>query len=111
MCIRFMSGKLLCEERLYLHNFNVPLFLPPFLPDFLCNINGYEMGFASVRSSKSIRSSDEEEEEKLGRRVGDVELPPWAKGNPREFIRLHRFAFVDHVESSLPLLNPHSFIS
>ncbi len=32
----------------------------------------------------------EEEEEVLGVRVDDVELPPWANGSSREFIRLHR---------------------
>ncbi len=25
-----------------------------------------------------------------GTTLGDVELPPWAKGDPQEFIRIHR---------------------
>lgn len=25
-----------------------------------------------------------------GTTLGDVELPPWAKGDPQEFIRVHR---------------------
>lgn len=25
-----------------------------------------------------------------GTALGDVELPPWAKGDPQEFIRIHR---------------------
>lgn len=25
-----------------------------------------------------------------GTALGDVELPPWAKGDPQEFIRVHR---------------------
>lgn len=25
-----------------------------------------------------------------GTTIGDVELPPWAKGDPQEFIRVHR---------------------
>lgn len=25
-----------------------------------------------------------------GTKLGDVILPPWAKGDPREFIRVHR---------------------
>ena len=62
--------------------------------DFLCNMNGYEMGFAVQRDgSGSARSStqQEDEEDPLGIRVAGVELPPWASGSPREFIRLHRF--------------------
>jgi hypothetical protein len=37
------------------------------------NINGYNLGINSN-----------------GEVIDDVELPPWAKGSAREFIRLHR---------------------
>jgi hypothetical protein len=37
-----------------------------------------------------------------GRGVGDVELPPWAKDSPDEFVRLHREALEsDHVSEHL----------
>lgn len=37
-----------------------------------------------------------------GVKLGDVVLPPWAKGDPREFIRLHRKALeCDYVSSRL----------
>jgi predicted amino acid-binding ACT domain protein len=93
-----------------------------FLPDFLCNINGYEMGFAAIRKelrSRSVSSvscddlarkngsydagmNQDEEESQLGLRVGDVELPPWAHDSPKEFIRLHRAALEsDYVSANL----------
>jgi WD40 repeat protein len=56
-----------------------------YLPEFLVNVNGYNFG----------ENSD-------GRAVGDVELPPWAKGSPAEFIRLHRAALESpHVTARL----------
>ena len=42
-----------------------------YLPDMLCNRNGFNLG---VRQD--------------GSRVEDVELPPWAHGSPQEFIRV-----------------------
>lgn len=37
-----------------------------------------------------------------GQTVNDVVLPPWAKGDPREFIRLHRKALESpHVSKNL----------
>ena len=47
-----------------------------YLPEFLTNINGYDFG--------SKQGSDE--------LVGDVKLPPWAKGDPHIFISKHREA-------------------
>ena len=47
-----------------------------YLPEFLTNINGYDFG--------SKQGSDE--------LVGDVKLPPWAKGDPQIFIAKHREA-------------------
>jgi len=45
------------------------------MPDFLVNKHGFNLG----------RTQD-------GRPVGDVELPPWAKGDAGRFIRIHRAA-------------------
>ena len=37
-----------------------------------------------------------------GVQLDDVILPPWAKGDPREFIRMHRAALeCDHVSANL----------
>lgn len=37
-----------------------------------------------------------------GTKLGDVILPPWAKGDPREFIRVHREALeCDYVSAHL----------
>lgn len=47
-----------------------------YLPDFLTNANGLELG-------------RRQENDAL---IDDVELPPWAKGNPRLFVELHRQA-------------------
>lgn len=44
-----------------------------YLPDFLTNDNRFILGV-------------KQNEEKLN----DILLPPWAKGDPREFIRMHR---------------------
>ncbi|XP_065020207.1 protein SPIRRIG-like isoform X1 [Musa acuminata AAA Group] len=41
-------------------------------------------------------------EKQSGEKVGDVVLPPWAKGSPREFIRKHREALEsDYVSENL----------
>jgi len=47
-----------------------------YLPEFLTNMNGYDFG---VRQGK-------------GGKVDNVELPPWAKGDPKIFIAKHREA-------------------
>ena len=44
-----------------------------YLPDFLVNSNHFDFGC-----------------KQNGVRVDNVVLPPWAKGDPREFIRQHR---------------------
>ena len=41
-------------------------------PSFLINVNDFNLGV-----------------NQHGQRVNDVELPPWANGDAREFIRLH----------------------
>ncbi|KRY48286.1 WD repeat and FYVE domain-containing protein 3 [Trichinella britovi] len=56
-----------------------------YLPNFLLNSNHFELG---VKQS--------------GLRLGDVILPPWAKGDAREFVRLHRQALEsDYVSAHL----------
>ena len=44
-----------------------------YLPEFLANQNKFDFG-----------------SKQNGEVLGDVVLPPWAKNDPREFIRLHR---------------------
>ncbi|XP_054886091.1 WD repeat- and FYVE domain-containing protein 4 [Poeciliopsis prolifica] len=58
-----------------------------YLPDFLLNSNHILLGCMED-----------------GTALGDVELPPWAKGDPQEFIRIHREALEsDYVSSRLHL--------
>ncbi|XP_041645058.1 WD repeat- and FYVE domain-containing protein 4 isoform X2 [Cheilinus undulatus] len=58
-----------------------------YLPDFLLNSNHIQLGCMED-----------------GTTLGDVELPPWAKGDPQEFIRVHREALEsDYVSSHLHL--------
>ncbi|XP_070185825.1 WD repeat and FYVE domain-containing protein 3-like isoform X2 [Littorina saxatilis] len=56
-----------------------------YLPDFLLNKNNFDLGC-----------------KQSGTQLDDVILPPWAKGDPREFIRLHRQALEsDYVSAHL----------
>uniref|UniRef100_A0A8K9UQS2 WD repeat and FYVE domain containing 3 n=1 Tax=Oncorhynchus mykiss TaxID=8022 RepID=A0A8K9UQS2_ONCMY len=56
-----------------------------YLPEFMLNANNFDLGA-----------------KQNGIRLGDVLLPPWAKGDPREFIRVHRQALeCDYVSSHL----------
>ncbi|CAI8023122.1 WD repeat and FYVE domain-containing protein 3 [Geodia barretti] len=56
-----------------------------YLPEFLSNSNHFDLGT-----------------KQSGEPLGDVILPPWAKGCPIEFIRLHREALEsDHVSAHL----------
>ncbi|KAM3606165.1 uncharacterized protein V6R79_011883 [Siganus canaliculatus] len=58
-----------------------------YLPDFLQNSNHIQLGCMED-----------------GTTLGDVELPPWAKGDPQEFIRIHREALEsDYVSAHLHL--------
>eukprot|EP00064_Thunnus_orientalis_P000518 superscaffoldBa00000026_g519 len=58
-----------------------------YLPDFLLNINHIQLGCMED-----------------GTALGDVELPPWAKDDPQEFIRIQREALEsDYVSSHLHL--------
>ena len=47
-----------------------------YLPDFLTNDNRFVLGA-----------------KQNGEVLNNIVLPPWAKGNPREFIRMHREVF------------------
>ncbi|OQR94405.1 hypothetical protein ACHHYP_01322 [Achlya hypogyna] len=60
-----------------------------FLPEFLVNANKYALGTTQS-----------------GAVVDDVLLPPWARGDPREFVRLHRQA----LESKFVSENLHQWI-
>ncbi|KAI5467956.1 hypothetical protein BGZ63DRAFT_450007 [Mariannaea sp. PMI_226] len=60
------------------------------LPEFLTNVNGYDFG----------------NRESNGAKVDHVELPPWAKGDPRIFIAKHREA----LESPYVTENLHKWI-
>ncbi|XP_015220356.1 WD repeat and FYVE domain-containing protein 3 isoform X2 [Lepisosteus oculatus] len=56
-----------------------------YLPEFLLNSNNFDLG-----------------SKQNGIKLGDVILPPWAKGDPREFIRVHREALeCDYVSAHL----------
>ncbi|XP_041084029.1 WD repeat and FYVE domain-containing protein 3 isoform X2 [Polyodon spathula] len=70
------------------HNMaDVKELLPEFfyLPEFLLNSNNFDLGA-----------------KQNGTKLGDVILPPWAKGDPREFIRVHREALeCDYVSAHL----------
>lgn len=60
-----------------------------FLPEFLYNSNNYDFGTTQS-----------------GEVVSQVRLPPWAQGDPREFIRMHRRA----LESKYVSENLHHWI-
>nr|XP_018916724.1 PREDICTED: WD repeat and FYVE domain-containing protein 3 [Bemisia tabaci] len=56
-----------------------------YLPEFLVNSNNFDLGC-----------------KQNGVQLGDVVLPPWAKDDPREFIRMHRAALeCDYVSQHL----------
>ncbi|XP_043641336.1 WD repeat and FYVE domain-containing protein 3 [Drosophila teissieri] len=58
-----------------------------YLPEFLCNFNSFDLGT-----------------KQNGETLNHVILPPWAKHDPREFIRLHRSALeCDYVSQHLHL--------
>ncbi|KAI1815404.1 beige/BEACH domain-containing protein [Poronia punctata] len=61
-----------------------------YLPEFLTNINGYNFG----------------SRQGTGGQVNDVQLPPWAKGDPKIFIAKHREA----LESPYVSQNLHHWI-
>lgn len=53
-----------------------------YLPDFLTNHNAFELG-----------------DRQDGHPLSDVVLPPWAKGSPHEFVRMHRAALESDIVS------------
>lgn len=58
-------------------------------PEIFINTNGFPLGETQTKSP-----------------VANVKLPPWAKGSPHEFIRLHRLALESEYVSS----NLHNWI-
>ena len=60
-----------------------------YLPEFLTNRNNFDMGT-----------------KQSGEPLNDILLPPWAKNDPREFIRVHREA----LESDFVSANLHKWI-
>ena len=60
-----------------------------YLPDFLTNRNNFDLGT-----------------KQSGEALDDIHLPAWAKGDPREFIRVHREA----LESDYVSANLHKWI-
>lgn len=60
-----------------------------YLPEFFVNSNNFDLGFTQK-----------------GEKVHDVQLPKWAHGDPKEFVRLHREA----LESKYVSENLHSWI-
>uniref|UniRef100_A0A7S0GW54 BEACH domain-containing protein n=1 Tax=Amorphochlora amoebiformis TaxID=1561963 RepID=A0A7S0GW54_9EUKA len=75
----------------YSQSSDVKELIPEFFsnPAFLRNVNGLDLGT-----------------KQNGKPVGDVELPPWSKGKPEEFIRIHREA----LESEYVSANLHLWI-
>ena len=60
-----------------------------YLPDFLTNRNNFDLGT-----------------KQSGEALDNIQLPAWAKGDPREFIRVHREA----LESDYVSANLHKWI-
>lgn len=98
MAIELQSGRFDCPDRLFfdLHeswqscntsSSDVKELIPEFFttPEILQNTNGFPFG-------KTQR----------GVYVNNVGLPPWAKGSPHEFVRMHRLALEsEHVSRTL----------
>jgi len=80
-----------------------------YLPEFLVNSNHFDLGkyfFRQYVTSISLRSLMRENflagSKQSGVQLGDIVLPPWAKQDPREFIRVHRLALeCDYVSQHL----------
>ncbi|KAG7214326.1 hypothetical protein INR49_023143 [Caranx melampygus] len=62
-----------------------------YLPEFMLNSNNFDLGQCLRKCAKQN-----------GTKLGDVILPPWAKGDPREFIRVHREVNTDTHLSPVP---------
>lgn len=79
-----------------------------YLPEFLVNSNHFDLGkclfecgtLVSLRSlTRDIFPAGSKQS---GVQLGDIVLPPWAKQDPREFIRVHRLALeCDYVSQHL----------
>lgn len=82
-----------------------------YLPEFLVNSNHFDLGKhllkqliipISLRVACLIRDDFLAGSKQSGVQLGDIVLPPWAKQDPREFIRGHRLALeCDYVSQHL----------
>ena len=86
LALEFQGGQFDCPDRMFrsiaeacsgtrMGMNDVKELIPEFffLPEFLVNADNLDLGCTQSRG-----------------RVGDVELPPWARGSPQEFVRIHR---------------------
>ncbi len=86
LALEFQGGQFDCPDRMFrsvaeacsgtrIGMNDVKELIPEFffLPEFLVNADNLDLGCTQSRG-----------------RVGDVELPPWARGSPQEFVRIHR---------------------
>ena len=86
LALEFQGGQFDCPDRLFrsiaeacsgtcMGMNDVKELIPEFffLPEFLVNADKLDLGCTQSRG-----------------RVGDVHLPPWARGSPQEFVRIHR---------------------
>ena len=102
MHIGLQSGRFDCPDRLFFDlagcwrscltsTSDVKELIPEFFtcPEIFMNTNNFPLG--ETQDNKSI---------------SNVELPPWAKGSPHEFIRIHRLA----LESEYVSRNLHHWI-
>ena len=71
--------------------------------DVTCQaLQGPCMAVVMLRHGKPMLSAKSKHALQDGTALGDVELPPWAKGSPDEFVRLQREALEsDHVSEHL----------
>ena len=102
MHIALQSGRFDCPDRLFFDlggcwkscntsSSDVKELLPEFFtcPDMFTNTNNFPLGVTQAKLS-----------------IDCVKLPPWAKGSPHEFVRLHRLA----LESEYVSQNLHHWI-
>ena len=102
MAVNLHDGRFDCPDRLFLsiqgawHSCNnsmtdVKELIPELFYDASVLVNGNNLPLGTLQT---------------GEIVGDVRLPPWAKGDAHEFIRLHRLA----LESEYVSQNLHHWI-
>lgn len=102
MAIDLQSGRFDCPDRLFFDlaeswkscntsSSDVKELIPEFftLPEMLLNTNNFPLGTTQK-----------------GRSIGNVGLPPWAKGSAYEFVKIHRLA----LESEYVSKNLHNWV-